>query len=175
MRRKSGFTIIEVSLVLAIGGLILMMVFVALPSLQRSQRDAQRREDIISLIENIKKYQQNNRGALPSGESGGESSEFTRNVALEAKGWQDLLNNYLGENFKDPNGEPYILTITDSASYLNNTTEFNNILMDNSKILIVKQATCSGNSNGNKVERANPRKLAALYELEVGGTFCANT
>jgi prepilin-type N-terminal cleavage/methylation domain-containing protein len=160
MRRKSGFTIIEVSLVLAIGGLILMMVFIALPSLQRSQRDAQRREDIISLIENIKKYQQNNRGALPSGESG----EFTRNDELGAKGWQDLLNNYLGENFKDPNGRPYILKITNYGPNLDETT-------DNNKILIVKQATCDGNT----VKQANPRKLAALYELEVGGTFCANT
>lgn len=171
MRRKSGFTIIEVSLVLAIGGLILMMVFIALPSLQRGQRDAQRREDIISLIENIKKYQQNNRGALPSGESG----EFARNNELGATGWQDLLNNYLGENFKDPNGTPYTLKITNSASYLDKTTEYNDILMDNNKILIVKQATCSGNSNGNKVKQANSRKLAALYELEGGGTFCANT
>ena len=162
MRRKSGFTIIEVSLVLAIGGLILMMVFIALPSLQRGQRDAQRREDVISLIENIKKYQQNNRGALPSGESG----EFTRNDELGAKGWQDLLNNYLGENFKDPNGTPYTLKITND---LDETTEYNN------KILIVKQATCSGNSSGNKVKQANSRKLAALYELEGGGTFCANT
>ena len=161
MRRKSGFTIIEVSLVLAIGGLILMMVFIALPSLQRGQRDAQRREDIISLIENIKKYQQNNRGALPSGESG----EFARNNELGATGWQDLLNNYLGENFKDPNGTPYTLKITND---LDETP-------DNNKILIVKQATCSGNSNGNKVKQANSRKLAALYELEVGGTFCANT
>ncbi len=174
MRRKSGFTIIEVSLVLAIGGLILMMVVIALPSLQRSQRDAQRREDVISLIENIKKYQQNNRGALPSGES--DDRVFSRNLDSNEKGWQDLLNNYLGENFKDPNGTPYTLMITNSASYLNNPTEYNNkILMDNNKILIVKQATCSGNSNGNKVEQANPRKLAALYELEVGGTFCANT
>ena len=166
MRRKSGFTIIEVSLVLAIGGLILMMVFIALPSLQRSQRDAQRREDVISLIENIKKYQQNNRGALPSGES--DDRVFSRDLDSNEKGWQDLLNNYLGENFKDPNGTPYTLKITNYGPGLDETT-------DNNKILIVKQATCSGNSNGNKVEQANPRKLAALYELEVGGIFCANT
>ena len=114
------------------------------------------------MIENIKKYQQNNRGALPSGESG----EFTRNDELGAKGWQDLLNNYLGENFKDPNGTPYTLKITND---LDETTEYNN------KILIVKQATCSGNSSGNKVKQANSRKLAALYKLEGGGTFCANT
>lgn len=166
MRRKSGFTIIEVSLVLAIGGLILMMVFVALPSLQRSQRDAQRREDVISLIENIKKYQQNNRGALPSGET--DVNTFSRNLESSEKGWQDLLNNYLGENFKDPNGEPYTLMITNFGPNLDETT-------DNNKILIVKQATCSGDSDGNKVKQANSRKLAALYELEVGGTFCANT
>ena len=166
MRKKSGFTIIEVSLVLAIGGLILMMVFIALPSLQRSQRDAQRREDVISLIENIKKYQQNNRGALPSGES--DDRVFSRDLDSNEKGWQDLLNNYLGENFKDPNGTPYTLKITNYGPDLDETT-------DNNKILIVKQATCSGNSNGNKVEQANPRKLAALYELEVGGIFCANT
>ena len=35
MRRKNGFTIIEVVLVLAIGGLIFLMVFIALPALQQ--------------------------------------------------------------------------------------------------------------------------------------------
>ena len=38
---KKGFTIIEVVLVLAIAGLIFLMVFLALPALQRSQRDSQ--------------------------------------------------------------------------------------------------------------------------------------
>lgn len=41
-----GFTIIEVVLVLAIAGLIFLMVFLALPALQRSQRDTQRKNDI---------------------------------------------------------------------------------------------------------------------------------
>ena len=40
---KGGFTIIEVVLVLAIAGLIFLMVFIALPALQRSQRDTERR------------------------------------------------------------------------------------------------------------------------------------
>ena len=43
---KKGFTIIEVVLVLAIAGLIFLMVFVALPALQRSQRDTARRNDM---------------------------------------------------------------------------------------------------------------------------------
>ena len=42
--QAEGFTIIEVVLVLAIAGLIFLMVFVALPALQRSQRDTQRKK-----------------------------------------------------------------------------------------------------------------------------------
>ena len=38
-KNKKGFTIIEVVLVLAIAGLIFLMVFIALPALQRSQRN----------------------------------------------------------------------------------------------------------------------------------------
>ena len=44
-----GFTIIEVVLVLAIAGLIFLMVFLALPALQRSQRDTQRKNDMARL------------------------------------------------------------------------------------------------------------------------------
>ncbi|MBS7346174.1 MAG: type II secretion system protein, partial [Candidatus Sacchiramonaceae bacterium] len=40
--KKYGFTIIEVVLVLAIAGLIFLVVFIALPALQRNQRDTQR-------------------------------------------------------------------------------------------------------------------------------------
>ena len=49
IKSKKGFTIIEVVLVLAIAGLIFLMVFVALPALQRSQRDSQRRQDYSNL------------------------------------------------------------------------------------------------------------------------------
>ena len=43
-KTKSGFTVIEVALVLAIAGMIFLMVFIALPALQRSQRDTSRRD-----------------------------------------------------------------------------------------------------------------------------------
>ena len=59
--KEAGFTIIEVSLVLAIAGLIFLMVLIALPALQRSSRDTQRKEDISALVSAVKKYQSNNR------------------------------------------------------------------------------------------------------------------
>lgn len=63
---KKGFTIIEVVLVLAIAGLIFLMVFLALPALQRSQRDTQRKNDISRLQAAINDYKSANRGKLPA-------------------------------------------------------------------------------------------------------------
>ena len=62
---KKGFTIIEVVLVLAIAGLIFLMVFLALPALQRSQRDTQRKNDASRLRAAVTDYTSNNRGNLP--------------------------------------------------------------------------------------------------------------
>ena len=111
LRKKTGFTIIEVALVLAIAGLIFLMVFVALPQLQRQQRDSRRRDDILSFLETVKKYQTNNRGALPDG---------TGNAIAGGSGtsseWQDFYNNYLGDSFADPNGTKYTLEVTECDS-----------------------------------------------------------
>lgn len=42
---KSGFTIIEILIVLAIAGLILLMVFLAVPTLQRNSRNNARNDE----------------------------------------------------------------------------------------------------------------------------------
>lgn len=63
--KQKGFTIIEVVLVLAIAGLIFLMVFIALPALQRNQRDTQRRSDVSRVNTQISNYQTNSRGIIP--------------------------------------------------------------------------------------------------------------
>lgn len=62
--KKEGFTIIEVVLVLAIAGLIFLMIFIALPALQRSQRDTLRRRQAQAYIAAISNYRSNNRGRI---------------------------------------------------------------------------------------------------------------
>jgi prepilin-type N-terminal cleavage/methylation domain-containing protein len=44
-KREEGFTIIEVLIVLAIAGLIILIVFLAVPALQRNSRNTQRNND----------------------------------------------------------------------------------------------------------------------------------
>ena len=59
---RPGFTIIEVVMVLAIAGLIFLMVFVALPSLQRSQRDATRKCQVSLILDAFDRCKTLNRG-----------------------------------------------------------------------------------------------------------------
>jgi prepilin-type N-terminal cleavage/methylation domain-containing protein len=63
---SKGFTIIEVVLVLAIAGLIFLVVFLALPALQRSQRDTQRKSDLGKFMSQVTSFQSNSQGALPA-------------------------------------------------------------------------------------------------------------
>ena len=60
-----GFTIIEIVLVLAVAGLIFLMIFLALPALQRSQRDTQRKNDARNLLAAIIEFQSHNKGRRP--------------------------------------------------------------------------------------------------------------
>lgn len=63
--QSRGFTIIEVLIVLAIAGLIMVIVFLAVPSLQRSSRNNQIRNDASVTLGYINEWASNNNGALP--------------------------------------------------------------------------------------------------------------
>lgn len=82
---QKGFSIIEVVLVLAIAGLIFLMVFVALPALQRSQRDTGRRNDVGVVASAVSTYASNNKGALPAASAAGSTA---------LRGYVDSLNQY---------------------------------------------------------------------------------
>ena len=64
-KRSEGFTIIEVMIVLAIAGLIILIVFLAVPALQRNSRNTQIKNDVASIMGAMNEYAANNNGALP--------------------------------------------------------------------------------------------------------------
>jgi prepilin-type N-terminal cleavage/methylation domain-containing protein len=66
-KRNQGFTIIEVLIVLAIAGLILLVVFLAVPALQRNSRNTQRKSDASHLAGLITEWESNNGGTTPTG------------------------------------------------------------------------------------------------------------
>lgn len=135
MKKRAGFTIIEVVLVLALAGLIFAAMAIAIPNLIRSQRDSERRADFAELIEHISQYQANNRKALPEINAGtnadgtiisklyffwDQSLNRYHNNLGTTTGWDSFLidNNiektkkYLPEPFQDPLGDHYNISIT---------------------------------------------------------------
>ena len=166
-KKEKGFTIIEVVLVLAIAGLIFLMVFLALPALQRNQRDTQRKNDLSRLQTAVTSYTSNNRGSLPT-----------------AAAWGTLVNNYLSngaagsDSFQDPAGAN---TTTPSATYIltasgNGTTgvlagAFSSVTNQN-LIYYTIGATCG--SGGGDTIAAGTRKVALRMYLEGGGIACVN-
>jgi len=51
--KQRGFTIIEVALVLAVAALIFLVVFLAVPALQRNQRDDARKRDVSNVVQAV--------------------------------------------------------------------------------------------------------------------------
>ena len=146
--KQKGFTIIEVVLVLAIAGLIFLMVFIALPALQRSQRDTQRKNDLSRAITAVNSYQSNNRGVLPTD-------------------WSGFITNYLtvnGDSFSDPDGTAYTFT-------QNTQDAFDPTAFKSGQIYYTTKATCNGEAV--KTGQGN-NKVALQYKLEGGGTACDN-
>lgn len=153
-QKQKGFTIIEVVLVLAIAGLIFLMVFIALPALQRSQRDTQRKQDLSRAITAISNYQSNNRGMLPTNWGTGSGG---------------FISNYLtvnGDTFTDPSGTDYSILAGNSAPAVPTT-------FDSTKPIIY--ATTGATCNGENVTTGlGANKIALQMKLEGGGIACEN-
>ena len=64
-KTHKGFTIIEVMIVLAIAGLIMAIVFIAVPQLQRNQRDNARQNAVNRTKAEMETYASNNQGIYP--------------------------------------------------------------------------------------------------------------
>ena len=106
-QNKKGFTIIEVVLVLAIGGLIFLMVFIALPALQRSQRNTQREDDLARVLTAVNDYQTNNSGKTPLENNDVNANFLKRYVDEETVYDANKPITTCGDQFKDPDGECY--------------------------------------------------------------------
>lgn len=166
---KEGFTIIEVVLVLAIAGLIFLMVFIALPALQRSQRDTQRRDDMARFSSQLTQYQSNNGQKVPNENAA---------TGKEKEAWGDFVEDYLrvdGEDsFSDPNGKPYTVVSVTSCSSSGCSQPSSDETKDDYKngyIRVYTNATCAGED---PTYVAGKRKVAFTYKLEGAGTYCGN-
>lgn len=146
LKRNDGFTIIEVLIVLAIAGLIMLIVFLAVPALQRNARNTSRKSDASSLGSAIAEYVNNNDGAIPASCTG-TGCGFVANWRPGFYATADVTftkHAAGGASLNDPKDTTKI----DVASYM--TCDPNT----------PTQATSTG---------ASSRSIAIVYDVEVGG------
>ena len=159
MKLKSykGFTIIEVVLVLAIAGLIFLMVLIALPNMQRSQRDTARRNDYAAFTANITSYLTNNNGHLP-----GACTPATENSICAQP------EKYVNPDGEDSAGHDYIITVKAYDASMSAMAEM--AQSDDPQIWLVTGAQCGTNQGTVEFSSGN-RDFAVLGQLETG-VFC---
>jgi prepilin-type N-terminal cleavage/methylation domain-containing protein len=145
---KKGFTIIEVVLVLAIAALIFLMIFIALPALQRGQRDTQRKDDLSRFTSQITSFQSSNNGSVPTG----------------AAALTSFITNYMNKGnagFKDPHsGNDYVSKYQSSAPAVEGEISYS------------AKAMCSAAGDGSLTATTSPRNFAVSIWLENGAPFC---
>ncbi len=69
LKKEKGFTLIEIVLVLAIAGLLLVIVFLAVSGAQKSRRDSQRKNDLSRVAAVLEQYASNNGGTYPASQA----------------------------------------------------------------------------------------------------------
>lgn len=154
--KDKGFTIIEVLIVLAIAGLILLVVFLAVPALQRNARNTTRKSDVAAVLAGISEYINNNDGTQPANQtnmgSGNTATIGTAGNTVDVK-----LGSYKSAD----------ISSTTTAS----TTNPNDV----NKVVVVYGGKCSTTSIGDSTTGGPSRGFVALYTLEPSTKLCQSS
>lgn len=161
-KSQNGFTIIEVVLVLAIAGLIFLMVFIALPALQRNQRDTQRKNDMGRLTTAIVNYTNSNRGKIPA-----DDPSFKAFVTQYLVAGSDTFIDPAGATTAQGSAQTtYALTVNTDTTLSSTFTSAQNI------IYYTPNYVCGDASSD--IKAGGTRKVAFRMVLESGGYYCTS-
>ena len=142
-RKQEGFTIIEVLIVLAIAGLIMLIVFLAVPALQRNSRNTAMRNDVQNVLGGLAEFTGANDGAIPTK----ITSDANGDVKYESTGKSSTSIKVQGAT-----------TVTSEGAKIGLPLAANATGPENGTIQINIGVGCDGN--------ANKRMIAAVYSIE---------
>jgi len=162
-QKEKGFTIIEVVLVLAIAGLIFLMVFIALPALQSSQRDTARKNDVSAVASAITSYTGNNRGQFPT----------TLALTGNAQGNPDAAGKFAG----------YIDSVSNNTTNVTVVAATTSRAVTQGQMVVVRASKCVATgaaANGSATQTlaaGTSRQYAVVTFLEAGGgsSYCQDS
>lgn len=156
-RKQEGFTIIEVMIVLAIAGLIMVVVFLAVPALQRSSRNNALETDANNVLTAVGDYTSNNGGTLPTAmgsvAAGSPATPSNGTVTIGATSTNQTTAK--------------VGTGTLSVQ-INGTTITNGSKVGVIEIVTGTKGNCNATGTALSGNDASPRSYAVLYVAESG-------
>jgi prepilin-type N-terminal cleavage/methylation domain-containing protein len=141
--KEQGFTIIEVLIVLAIAGLIMVVVFLAVPGLQRSQRNSQQRTEANNLL-------------AAAGEVSGNKGGSALSASVSTTAGSDAANVLSSANTKNIT----LVTIEAQAGATQPTS---------TSAVIRTGAKCTAANSNATPAGVNSRQYALLFDVETSG------
>jgi prepilin-type N-terminal cleavage/methylation domain-containing protein len=160
-QKAKGFTIIEVLIVLAIAGLILLVVFLAVPALQRNARNTQRNADISGMLAAVNEFVNNNNGLVPNSIATANGIATITNTAITG------VNNVTAKVGYYRNGGVSWVTTAPGTAGVNNTNV--------DTVVFYGGGTLNGgdcNALGTMAVNGSTRSVAATYMLEASALQC---
>ncbi|HUB94060.1 MAG TPA: prepilin-type N-terminal cleavage/methylation domain-containing protein [Verrucomicrobiae bacterium] len=160
-KSQSGFTIIEVMIVLAIAALILLIVLLAVPALQRNSRNTTIKNDASSLAGAISTFESDNNGTAPTSVTG------TGSISLTASGATSETATLNGSTVVSLLGAP-LSGETDLASGSTLGEVITSANGQTSTIYVQVDHACPPNDGSTSVAHApaSTRSLALYYLIE---------
>ena len=162
-KNKDGFTIIEVVLVLAIAGLIFLMVFIALPALQRSNRDSAKRTEVGSVAAAITTYMGNNRNQSPT-----QGSQIASYVTGENSAFLDSGTEVIVVTTSASRGNSVTLTAAMDTNAPGENDTSDTIYKEQIKVYFGYECDTSSSANTYRLERGTSKQSAVVAGLESG-------
>lgn len=149
-KRDEGFTIIEVLIVLAIAGLIMVVVFLAVPALQRNSRNNQTKTEANNTLSAYSELVGNNGGVAGS-------------VSTSATNGSDAFK------VKDNAGGQNLELVSIIAGPASGTTEIPKTNTKTTNVIIYTKAKCTSGQASTTVSPASNREAALVYWVETTG------
>ena len=151
-KRDEGFTIIEVLIVLAIAGLIMVVVFLAVPALQRNSRNNQTKTEANNALSAYNEIVGNKGGAAATA---GLSTDSTTDAAK-------VKSNAGGQNLE---------LVSIIAGPTTGTTSIPTAAADakTTNVIIYTKAKCTTGQSSTTVSPATSREAALVYWVETTG------
>jgi prepilin-type N-terminal cleavage/methylation domain-containing protein len=169
-----GFTIVEVMFVLAIAALIMLIVFLAVPALQRNSRNTGRKSDAGRINSSIANFVSNNNGILPRTDSVAHWQADCAAILADA----GTMSQYTAANVKCTGAAlgsagqgKFNAAATGGGTFTAPTS-----LDQSDSLVFVVKATCPATSGAPSISPGvgNTRQAVLLYTVETGSGYVWN-